>query len=175
MRPRETRGHTKGGSRVKRTLATACMVFSVSLAGALFPITTVGASSHATKQYRSAVSTAQAYFQLLNRDMMSGDFSDLGTVFSSGATLTKSGTDGKTAVYQGLSQITGYYQSLYQKVPKWQWTTDELRPLSNRIVLAYEHAGSPPLSVASRCIHVFVIRQGKIVSYDWAAFYPGQP
>ena len=155
---------------------------SVCIAAALLlptitPTTIIGASAsgHHTKQYRNALSTAQTYFQVLNTGMASGDFSGLSTVFAPDATLTKSGTDGKTAVYQGLSQITTFYQGLFAKLKGWQWTTDELRPLNNHDVLAYEHAGSPPLTVASRCIHVFVIKKGMIQTYDWAAFYPGQP
>jgi hypothetical protein len=41
-------------------------------------------------------------------------------------------------------------------------------------VIAYEHAGSSPLSVAGRCVHVMRIENGKITSYDWAVFFPGQ-
>jgi len=41
-------------------------------------------------------------------------------------------------------------------------------------VLVYQHAGSPPLRVAGRCVHVFVVENGEITSYDWATYYPGQ-
>jgi hypothetical protein len=106
--------------------------------------------------------------------MASGNFSNLSSVFSSAAVVTKSNPDGTTAVYHGLTQITAFYGTLYTKVAGWQWTTDETRMLRPEVVIAYEHAGSPPLSVASRCVHVFVIKKGKIVSYDWTAFYAGQ-
>ncbi|GAC1443788.1 MAG: hypothetical protein NVSMB52_02530 [Chloroflexota bacterium] len=160
---------------MKRYLVTACI--AAALCGpVLGPMTAISTSAqtHAGKHFRSAQSTVDAYFGVLNHGMSTGDFSALKSVYAPNATLTKSGTDGKTAVYHGLSAITDFYHGLYAKIPNWQWTTDELRPLNKGIVLAYEHAGSPPLTVASRCIHVFVIKKGLISNYDWAAFYPGK-
>lgn len=160
---------------VQRSTMAACLAAALCLPLVALPAAaTASAAPYTAKKYRSAQSTAQAYFQVLNGGMTSGDFSKLASVFAANATLTKSNTDGKTTVYQGLTEITAFYQSLHQTLPNWQWTTDELRAMNKQVVLAYEHAGSPPLTVASRCIHVFVIKKGKIVSYDWAAFFPGQ-
>ena len=114
-------------------------------------------------------------FALVNTGMASGDFSTLAQVFAPDATLTKSSPSGVTTVYQGLPAITAYYQGLRGSFPQYRWTTDSMRTLSESVVLAYEHAGSPPLSVAGRCVHVIVVHAGKIVSYDWAVFYPGKP
>lgn len=161
-------------TRVKRATVSGLAVALCVSASIAATTSLASAKSHPAKHYRSAESTVQAYFQVLNAGMTSGDFSSLSTVYASDATLTKSGPDGKTTVYHGLAEITGFYQGLYAKNTGWQWTTDELRPLSKQIVLAYEHAGSPPLSVASRCIHVFVVSKGMISGYDWAAFFPGQ-
>jgi hypothetical protein len=160
---------------MKRVVITACLAAMLCLPMVALPgATSTAAAISAAKHYRAAVSTVQAYFQVLNSGMTSGDFSALASVYAPDAILTKSGPDGKTTVYQGLGEITGFYQKLYSTNGGWQWTTDELRPLSKSIVLAYEHAGSPPLTVASRCVHVFVIKKGEIVSYDWTAFFPGQ-
>lgn len=160
---------------MRRAVVAACLAGALCLPVLVLPNAgTTWAASQPSRHYRGARSTAQAYFQVLNSGMTSGDFSRLGSVFASNATLTKSGTDGTTTVYHGLSQITAFYQGLHQKLPNWQWTTDEMRPLDRGIVLAYEHAGSPPLTVASRCVHAFVVKKGKIVSYDWAAFFPGK-
>ena len=128
----------------------------------------------AAKNTRTAQSTVLAYFGVLNSGMASSNFSGLPSVFAADAVLTKSNTDGTTTVYHGLSEITSFYQALHQKLSGWQWTTDDEHSLGKGIIIAYEHAGSPPLTVASRCVHVFVIKHGKIASYDWAAFYPGQ-
>jgi hypothetical protein len=114
-------------------------------------------------------------FVLFNAGMASGDFSALEQLYDPDATLTKSGPNGVTTTYHGWPAISAYYQSLHAAFPKYQWTTDSLRSLSEDVVLAYEHAGSPPLSVAGRCEHVFVVHAGKIVSYDWTVFYPGKP
>jgi len=48
-----------------------------------------------------------------------------------------------------------------------------MRMLAPNIVLVYQHAGSPPLRVAGRCVHLFVIKGGKIATYDWATYYAG--
>jgi hypothetical protein len=81
--------------------------------------------------------------------------------------------DGKTTVYHGLAAIISFYDTLPAKVPGYQWTTDSLRTLSEKVVLAYEHAGTPSMTLPSRCAHVFVVEDGKIVSYDWVVFFAG--
>jgi hypothetical protein len=116
---------------------------------------------------------ATSYFSILNAGMKSGDFSAMATVFAPDATFTRSAPTGVTTVYHGIAAITRFYQSLAKQVPGYQWTTDSLRVLAPTVVLAYEHAGSPPLKAAGRCVHVFTIQAGKIVSYDWVVFFPG--
>jgi len=49
-----------------------------------------------------------------------------------------------------------------------------MRKLSGTVVLSYEHAGSPPLTVAGRCSHVFVVKGNDIQSLDWTTFFAGQ-
>ena len=115
------------------------------------------------------------YLQLFNAGMLSGDFSAMDTVYNPDATLTQSSPKGVTTVLQGLAAITTFYQGLRTKFPGYQWTVESMRDLAPNVVLVYQHAGSPPLSVAGRCIHVFVVKGGKITTYEWATYYPGQP
>ena len=115
------------------------------------------------------------YHQIFNEGMKNGDFSTMASVFATDATLTQSTPKGVTTVVHGLADITSFYQSYQKKLPGYQWTIESMRNLAPNVVLAYQHAGSPPLKVAGRCIHVFVIQNGKIASYDWATYYPGQP
>ena len=89
--------------------------------------------------------------------------------------LTQSNPKEVTTVLHGLAAITTFYQGLRTKFPGYQWTVENMRSLSPNVVLIYQHAGSPPLHVAGRCIHVFVVADGKITSYEWATYYPGQP
>jgi len=163
-------------SIVKRSLLTACLAAALFLPLVALPAAgTTSAATHTAKRYRSAPSAVRAYFQVLNSGMTSGSFSGLASVMAPNATLTKSNPDGKTTVYHGLAEITGFYQGLYQKLPNWQWTTDQQRSLSKTNVIAYEHAdGIPHMTVASRCVHIFGIKKGMIVSYDWITFFPGQ-
>ncbi|GAC1360223.1 MAG: hypothetical protein NVSMB42_19700 [Herpetosiphon sp.] len=124
---------------------------------------------------RSTEEVTRTYFEILNTGMRTNDFSALASVFAPDATLTRSNPKGQTNVYQGLEAITGFYQSLPANAPGYQWITDTLRPLSRDVALAYEQAnGTPPLTVASRCAHVITVKKGKIVSYDWIVFFPGQ-
>lgn len=131
-------------------------------------------STQSPSHLLSASEVVEGYFSILNAGMKSGNFSALSSVFASDATLTRSTLDGKTAVYHGLAAITGFYNTLPAKVPGFQWTTDSLRSSSTTVVLAYEHAGTPSMALPSRCAHVFVVQNGKIVSYDWVVFFSGK-
>jgi len=122
----------------------------------------------------SATTVVRTYLQLFNAGMRSGDFSTIASVFASNATLTLSNPKGVTAVIHGLAAITSFYQGLRAKFAGYQWTVESMRSLGPNVVLVYQHAGSPPLRVAGRCVHMFVVEDGKITSDDWATYYPGQ-
>jgi hypothetical protein len=131
-------------------------------------------STPASSHVKSASEVVEDYFSILNAGMKSGNFSGLSTVFASDATLTRSTLDGKTAIYHGLAAITGFYNTLPGKVPGYQWTTDSLRSLSTTVMLAYEHAGTASMTLPSRCAHVFIVEDCKIVKYDWVVFFAGK-
>ena len=131
-------------------------------------------STQAPSHLLSASEVVEHYFSILNAGMKSGNFSALNSVFASDATLTRSTLDGKTTVYHGLAEITGFYDTLPTKVPGFQWTTDSIGSPSTTVVLTYEHAGTPSMALPSRCAHVFVVQNGKIVSYDWVVFFAGK-
>ena len=131
-------------------------------------------STQAPSHVLSASEVVEHYFSVLNAGMKSGNFSALNSVFASDATLTRSALDGKTTVYHGLAAITSFYDTLPTKVPGFQWTTDSQHSPSPTVVLAYEHAGTPSMALPSRCAHVFVVEEGKIVNYDWVVFFAGK-
>ncbi len=133
------------------------------------------AQPNATSRGPSVPPAVLMYFQIFNAGMRSGDFSALASVYSPDATLTYSNTKGLTTVYHGHDAITRFYEALWARLPGYQWTQESMRSLDSNVVLSYEHAGSPPLRVASRCMHLFVIQNGKIMSLYWTTFYPGQP
>ena len=114
----------------------------------------------------SATTVVRTYLQLFNAGMRSGDFSTIASVFASNATLTQSNPKGVTAVIHGLAAITSFYQGLKTKFSGYQWTVESMHSLAPNVVLVYQHAGSPPLLVADRCVQVFVVQNGKINSYD---------
>jgi len=123
----------------------------------------------------NATSVVTTYLQLFNAGMRSGDFSALASVYAPDATLTQSNPKGVTTIVHGLTNILTFYQGVHTKFPGFQWTVETMRSLSPNVVLVYQHAGSPPLRVPGRCVHVFVVQNGKITSYDWATYYPGHP
>jgi hypothetical protein len=140
----------------------------------LTAVTAVRTSAQAPSRPANAQAVVTRYFEILNAGMKSGDFSGFASVFAPDATFTKSTPTGVTTVYHGLAAITKSYHTLQTSLPGYQWTTDSLRMLSPTVMLAYEHAGSPPLTAAGRCTHVFVVRDGKIATYDWIVFFPGK-
>jgi hypothetical protein len=115
------------------------------------------------------------YFQVLNEGLISGDFSELSEVYAPDATLTQSNPKGVTVVAHGLAEITAWYQGFQAKFPGIQFTQDSMRSLAPHVALSYEHAGLPTYIAPGRCMHVFTLKGGKIVSTDWATFYGGQP
>jgi len=133
------------------------------------------AQQTSTPAQPNATSVVTTYLQLFNAGMRSGDFSALASVYAPDAILKQSNPKGVTTVVHGLANIITFYQGLRTKFPGFQWTVESMRSLAPNVVLVYQHAGSPPLRVAGRCMHVFVVERGKITSYDWATYYPGQP
>ncbi len=132
------------------------------------------AQPNTTPSEPSATTVVTTYLQLFNAGMRSGDFSAMASVYAPDATLTQSSPKGVTTVLHGLAAITVFYQGLKTKFADYQWTVESMRSLAPNVVLVYQHAGSPPLRVAGRCVHLFVVQNGKITSYDWATYYPGQ-
>jgi ketosteroid isomerase-like protein len=156
------------------TLAITLVIALVLLSACASVQADTQTSTQASSHLLSASEVVEHSFSIVNAGMKSGNFSDLKSVFASDATLTRSTLDGKTTVYHGLAAIISFYDTLPAKVPGFQWTTDSLRTLSESVVLAYEHAGTSSMAVPSRCAHVFLVHNGKIVSYDWVVFFPGK-
>jgi hypothetical protein len=156
------------------TLVLTLVIASGLLCACTSPQADVQTGAQAPSPVLSASEVVTHYFSVLNAGMKSGNFSALNTVYASDATFSRSTLDGKTTVYHGLTDITSFYNTLPTKAPGYQWTTDQMSSPSPTVVLAYEHAGTSSMALPSRCAHVFVVQNGKIVSYDWVVFFPGQ-
>jgi ketosteroid isomerase-like protein len=173
--------HTYARKANLLALLTLLVVFLIGglaacggVANALPSTTQTNAQPNTKPAESSATTVVTTYLQLFNAGMRSGDFSAMASVFAPDATLTQSNPKGVTTVVHGLAAITSFYQGLKTKFAGYQWTVESMRSLAPNVVLVYQHAGSPPLRVAGRCVHVFVVQNGKITSYDWATYYPGQ-
>lgn len=157
-------------SRFARSLGPLLVVV------ALAALAACGSTVHAqeTKPDPKATDVVESYLHLFNAGMLSGDFSGLASVFAPDATLTQSNPKGVTTVVHGLADIITFDQGLRTKFAGYQWTVENMSSLAPDVVLVYQHAGSPPLTVPGRCAHLFVVEHGKITRYDWITYYPGQ-
>jgi len=109
------------------------------------------------------------YFKIFNAGMRSGDFSALAEVYSPDATLTHSAPKSATIVVHGLDAIIRFYKGIWAKWHDYQWTQESMRSLDSNVVLSYERAGTEQL-LAGRCVHLFVIQNGKIMSVYWVVY-----
>lgn len=160
---------------MKRYLVTVCVAVGLCLPAVLPSAAGATTAHHLTAKHQTNPEKVVAtYFGILNSGMLSGDFSALATVYVPNATLTQNSPAGVTKVFTGIAQITGFYEAAYAKFKGFQWSQDAMRRLSGTVVLSYEHAGSPPLTVPGRCSHLFVVKGSKIQSLDWTTFYAGQ-
>jgi hypothetical protein len=159
-----------------RVLATAIsLVAVVALLAVAITARGVPPTAHATPANPPDEAAITYYFEVLNAGMLSGDFSALAEVYAPDAVLTQSNPKGVTVVAHGLTEITAWYQGFQAKFPGIQFTQESMRSLAPHVVLSYERAGGPTWVAPGRCMHVFALKGGKIVSTDWATFYGGQP
>src|SRR5260370_29868876 len=159
--------------RKAKLFAPLCLLVVLLISGLAACGGAANALQHTTATEPSATTVVTTYLQLFNAGMRSGDFSTMASVFAPDATLTQSNPKGVTTVVHGLANITRFYQGLPSKFHGYHTTVEHMRSLAPDVVLVYQHAARRPLRVAGRCVHVFVIQNGKITSYDWATYYPG--
>ena len=117
----------------------------------------------------SAPPVVLMYFKIFNAGMRSGDFSALAEVYSPDATLTHSAPNSVTKVVHGINAIIRFYQGIWTLYHGYQWTQESMRSLDSNVVLSYERAGTEKLE-AGRCVHLFVVQNGKIMSVYWVVY-----
>ena len=117
----------------------------------------------------SAPPVVWTYFKIVNAGYRSGDFSALATVYSPEATLTFSGRNSATKVVHGIDAIISFYQDISKNYRGYQFAQESVRSLDSNVVLSYERAGTQLLT-AGRCVHLFVIQNGKIMSVFWVVY-----
>ena len=91
------------------------------------------------------------------------------SVYSPDATLTHSSPKGVTRVVHGIDPIIRFYQGIWAEYHGYQWTQESMRSLDSNVVLSYERAGTQQLA-AGRCVHLFVVQNGKIMSLYWVVY-----
>jgi len=151
------------------SLRTKCLLLLTCLLLICSGFPALVAADRATSQ-KSEDALVATYYQILNAGLKGGDFSVMASVFAPDATLTASTPLGSTVVVQGLSAIIAYYKNTASKFPGMQFIRDSTYDLSPTIVLNYEHAPIPSLSVPGRCSHLFVLRNSRIQELFWVAY-----
>jgi len=145
-------------------------LFAVLLVGALsaYGLRVHAAGDPPPQAERPDQEVVAYYFQILNAGLQSkdGDFSELAEVYAPDATLTQSNPKGVTVVASGLDAIENWYHGFWVNVAGIQFTQDSMRSLAPHVVLSYEHAGKPTFVKPGRCMHVFTLKGGKIVSTE---------
>ncbi len=157
---------------MKKLFLLSAFLFMIFLSACGAPATVLTSTTSAKEPSASKVVTT--YLRIFNASMKSGDFSALDSVYVHDATFTQSNPKGTTTVVHGLTAITKFDQTIRKNFPGFQWTVDSMHILAPSVVLVYQHTSGPSSKVPGRCIHVFVVDDGKITRYDWVTFYPGK-
>ena len=114
----------------------------------------------------------QSYFTIAN-GILRGEATDgLASVFAPDAVLTAANPKGAVTTAHGLAAIAAWYKAWAAgAAPGTQLTTTSMRNPSPDTVIHYEIAGSAAKPLIARCAHVFVVKDGKIVSDDFIVFF----
>jgi hypothetical protein len=115
-----------------------------------------------------------AYVAALNVGIQTGDFSALLAIYAPDAVLTTSPPTGVTKVSTGTAEIEAFFQAFRTAHPGIVFAVDSVRIISPHEVLTYEHASPPGWVAPGRCMHLYIIKAGKVQSLDWATFYGGK-
>jgi ketosteroid isomerase-like protein len=160
----------------KWTAVTSLALVATLLVGAFFAygLRASAAGSPPAQAERPDQEVVTYYFEVVNAGVLSGDFSELSEVYAPDATLTQSNPKGVTIVAQGLDAIIAWYQGLRARFPGIQFTQEQMRSLAPHVVISYERALPAGWVAPGRCMHVFALKEGKIISTDWATYYGGQ-
>jgi hypothetical protein len=150
----------------------------VYLVAAVFMVLSVPAATHLAsampaQKRLSAQGVVTAWLRALNAGMHTGDFTALGALYAADATFTLSNPTGITSVYRGRDQIVAFFEGFQRSEPGLQFTQESMASLAREVVVAYENAGSQPLSARPRCFHVFQVRKGLVQDEHWVVFFGG--
>jgi hypothetical protein len=155
--------------RFTASLAAGAMSLSICFSGlgALRP------ASQAHAAPRSPLVVVEDYFRVLDADLKTGNFSNLGSAYAANATLKVLDVHGIATEYHGLAAIIKYWQHRGRQVPGLHFTADRVIPLDAHHVTAFERTITNQHKVlAGRCAHLFKVIGGKIVfdAYFGVAF-----
>lgn len=122
---------------------------------------------------RSPLVVVKDYFAVLDADLKTGYFDNLGTAYAPNATLKVMDVYGKATEYHGLAAIIYYWKHRGIQVPGLHFTPDRIVSLDALHVAAFERTITNKNKVlAGRCAHLFKVIGGKIVfdAYFGVAF-----
>jgi hypothetical protein len=154
--------HSMRGYRLCSFAACAVLMVSMS-AGHAFA--RIGSVRESTPQV-----VVLNYFTIANQALAGGDVDNFGLVFADDATLTASNPAGVTVTAHGLPAIERWFKTWARAAAGLQLTETSMRSPMPGLVLHYETAVNAYEEPVAHCAHVFVVRNGMIVSDDFITF-----
>jgi len=110
------------------------------------------------------------YFSVANKALMDGNVADFSLVFAPNATLTASNPAGVTVTAHGVPAIERWFTTWAKAAAGLRLIETSVRSPMPGLVLHYETAVNAYDEVVAHCAHVFVVRDGMIVSDDFITF-----
>jgi len=153
---------------------TPCLAASILVLGlCLSSASVLRAADHARAPQRSALMVVTDYFAVLDADLKTANFSNLGAAYAANATLKVLDRHGVATTYRGLAAIIHYWKYRGIQVPGLHFTADRIVSLDVLHVAAFERTSTNKQKIlAGRCAHLFKVVGGKIVfdAYFGVAF-----
>jgi hypothetical protein len=115
------------------------------------------------------------YFSTVNEVLRGADVAYLGLVYAPDATLTASNASGATVTVHGVPAIEHWFKTWAKAAAGLQLTETSMSTPMPGIVLHYEAAVNMYEQTVARCAHIFVVRDGMIVSDDFITYYHADP
>ncbi len=150
--------------RVRHTSLLLCGILLLSVATS----NPVARTSAAPSTRPSAV--VLSYFTIFGNILQGGSTSQLAQVYAPTATFLVSTPAGKTTVYQNLPAINGWYKAFAASHVGFSLKYVSERSPIPGMVVHYEIALNAANVVKGRCVHIFAVVNGMIVSDDFVVY-----
>lgn len=148
-----------------RLTSLLCGILLLATIASTAPVRT---SAAGTMSPQALVTT---YFKIFNSINSGGSTSQLAQIYAPTATLEVATPDGKTAIFHGLTAITGWYKAFAASHVGLVAKQVNVRAPMPGMVIHYELAYNAAGVLVGRCAHFFAVVNGLIVSDDFVVYW----